>query len=225
MTTQYSQREHGYVLVSGTVDTTLQPQCERPECVGLAVLSPDLEAVAWHAATSVGASGDGPVNQTESGGVSMTGQMDLGVEADTCNICDEEADERCQAGLCTDCCESNKGTGPFQCCDGHWVYGEWSSNEPTDLVSCEDSDEPAEAFTVGHGSTNGARSRESATLLEANALIERRQIGDGNCMFRSLSEATGKRPEYYRELRRKVADRMRAEANEESADSISELGA
>ena len=254
VTARYSQCEHGFVLISGTVDTTLQPQCERPECMRLAVVPPeaaayhaatsggasgdspvsDLRAVsrslmppeadAYHAATSGGANGDGPVNQTESGGAGMPGQMYLGVEVDTCKICDEEADERCQGEFCTGCCESNRGTWPFQCCDGCWVYGEWSSDEPTDLVPCEDSDEPAEAFTVGHGGTNGARSREAATLLKANALVERRQIGDGNCMFRSLSEAVGKRAEYHRELRRKVVDRMRAEADEEGVDSIPELG-
>jgi hypothetical protein len=57
------------------------------------------------------------------------------LDVDTCKICDEGADGECQGGLCAGCCESNRGTGPFQCCDGHWVHGEWSSDEPADLVS------------------------------------------------------------------------------------------
>jgi hypothetical protein len=142
----------------------------------------------------------------------------MGLEMDTCQICDEEADGECQTGLCTGCCESNRGTGPFQCCDG------WSSDEPEELVSWEDSDEATESFPVGHGSISGAKSREAATLLKANGLVERRQVGDGNCMFRSLSEAAGKSPEYHRELRRRVADRMRSKADEEGADNMSELG-
>ena len=133
-------------------------------------------------------------------------------------ICDEEADGECQGGLCTCYCESNRGTGPFQCCDG------WSSDEPAELGSWEDSDEATESFTVGHGSTNGAKSREATTLLKANDLVERRQVGDGNCMFRSLSEAAGKSPEYHRELRKGVADRIGSKADEGGADNVSELG-
>ena len=45
-----------------------------------------------------GANGDGPVNHTESDGVSGTGQM--GLDMDTCKICDEEVDGECQGGLC-----------------------------------------------------------------------------------------------------------------------------
>ena len=75
------------------------------------------EAVAYHAAQNGGASGDGPVNGTESGGASGASQVDL--DTDTCKICDEGADGECQGGLCTGCCESNRGTRPFQCCDGH----------------------------------------------------------------------------------------------------------
>ena len=36
VTAKHSKCEHGFVLISGRVDTTLQPQCERPECVRLA---------------------------------------------------------------------------------------------------------------------------------------------------------------------------------------------
>ena len=97
VTAQYSQCEHGFVLISGIVDTPLQPQCERPECVRLAVVPQ--EAAAYHTAKSGGAIADGPMNHTESGGASENGQMDL--EMDTCKICDEEADEECQGGLCT----------------------------------------------------------------------------------------------------------------------------
>ena len=78
---------------------------------------------------------------------------------------------------------------------------------------------------MGHESTSGAKSREAATLLKANDLAEISQVGDGNCMFRSLSEAAGKSPEYHRELRRKVADRMGSKADNGSAEDMSELGA
>ena len=142
----------------------------------------------------------------------MTGQMNLEAETNICKICDEEAAESCQGGLCDDCCESNRGTGPFQCCDGQGIY-DWSS------------DESAEAFVVGHGGTKGAQSREATALLRANGMAERKQRGDGNCMFRSLSEAAVKRPEYHKELRRRVVRKMRAGADEEGADSVSELGA
>ena len=158
------------------------------------------EAAAYHVAKSGGGSGDGPVNHTESGGAIGTDQTDL--DMDTCKICDEEADGECQGGLCAGCCESNRGTGPFQCCDGQWVSGEWSSEEPAELVSWEDRDEVEEAFTVGHGSTSGVHSREVTAMLRANEMVEREQRGDGNCMFRSLSVAAGKRPEYHEELRR-----------------------
>ena len=56
-------------------------------------------------------------------------------------------------------------------------------------------------------------------------MVERKQRGDGNCMFRSQSEAAGKRPEYHKELRRRVVRKMRAGADEKGADSVSELGA
>jgi len=69
------------------------------------------EAAAYHTAKSGGAIVDGPMNHTESGGASENGQMDL--EMDTCKICDEEADGECQGGLCTGCCEFNRGTGAF----------------------------------------------------------------------------------------------------------------
>jgi len=51
VTAQYSQCEHGFVLISGTADITLQPQCERPECVRLAEVPP--EAAAFHAAAGI----------------------------------------------------------------------------------------------------------------------------------------------------------------------------
>lgn len=51
MNAQYSQCEHGFVLTSGTVDTSLQPQCTKPECVRLAEVPP--EAAAYHATTNV----------------------------------------------------------------------------------------------------------------------------------------------------------------------------
>ena len=172
-----------------------------------------LEAAAYHAVANGGASGAGPVNQTESGGASKTGQMSLDAEADMCKVCEEEeADEKCQGGLCTGCCESNRGTGPFQCCDGHWVYV-W------------DSDETAEDYTVRHGGTRGTQRRDVAAMLKANEMVERKQRGDGNCMFRSLSVATGKGPEYHEELRRRVVGRMRAGAKEEGVSKLSKLGA
>ena len=62
-------------------------------------------------------------------------------------------------------------------------------------------------------------------MLRANEMVEREQRGDGNCMFRSLSVAAGKSPEYHEELRRRVVERMRAEANEEGASKVSKLGA
>ena len=45
--TQYTECKHGFVLVQGTVDDSLQPQCTRPECVSSAVVPP--EAVAFAA--------------------------------------------------------------------------------------------------------------------------------------------------------------------------------
>ena len=53
VTAQYSQYEHGFVLILGIVDTTLQPRCERPECMRLAVVPP--EAAAYHVAQNGGA--------------------------------------------------------------------------------------------------------------------------------------------------------------------------
>ena len=44
--TQYTECEHGFVLVQGTVDATLQPQCTRPECVNSAVVPPEAAAFA-----------------------------------------------------------------------------------------------------------------------------------------------------------------------------------
>ena len=41
-------------------------------------------------------------------------------------------------------------------------------------------------------------------------MVERKQRGDGNCMFRSLAVAAGKKPEHHKELRRMVTDRMKA---------------
>ena len=37
-----------------------------------------------------------------------------------CRICDKEAAESCDAGLCTDCCKSNTAES-IDCCDGHWI--------------------------------------------------------------------------------------------------------
>jgi hypothetical protein len=105
------------------------------------------------------------------------------------------------------------------------VSGGWSSEEPTELVSWEDSDGAEEAFTVGHGSASGAHNEEVTAMLRANAMVEREQRGDGNCMFRSLSMAAGKSSEYHEEVRRRVVERMRAEANEEGASKLSKLGA
>ena len=62
--------------------------------------------------------------------------MDLDTEATVCRICDEEAAESCQAGRCADCCGSNRCTGPFQCCDGHWVYEQREQHEEMEYTSC-----------------------------------------------------------------------------------------
>ena len=56
LVTQYAQCEHGFVLIQGAVDTTLQPQCARPGCVSSAVVSPEavahnVEAVVHQAVT------------------------------------------------------------------------------------------------------------------------------------------------------------------------------
>ena len=51
MATQYAHYEHGFVLVQGTVDTTLQPLCTRPDCVNSAMVPP--EAAAHHAAAGL----------------------------------------------------------------------------------------------------------------------------------------------------------------------------
>ena len=61
-------------------------------------------------------------------------------------------------------------------------------------------------------------------MLRANGMVERKQRGDGNCMFRSLSVAAGKSTEYHEELKRRVVERMGAEANTEGASTLSELG-
>jgi ribA/ribD-fused uncharacterized protein len=44
--TQYTECEHGFVLVQGTVDATIKPQCTRPECVNSAVVPPEAAAFA-----------------------------------------------------------------------------------------------------------------------------------------------------------------------------------
>jgi hypothetical protein len=48
---QYTQCKHGFVLVQGVVDDTLQPQCTRPFCVRSA--SVPWEAVELQAAASI----------------------------------------------------------------------------------------------------------------------------------------------------------------------------
>ena len=108
VTAQYSHCEHGFVLISGIVDAILQSQCERPGCVGQAVVPPG--AAAYHAAKSGGASIDGPVNHTESGGAGETGEM--GLEMDACKICDEEADGECQGGCARAAANRTGAQGP-----------------------------------------------------------------------------------------------------------------
>ena len=49
--TQYTQCEHGFVLIQGTTDATLQPQCTRPDCVSSAVVPP--QAAACRAAANI----------------------------------------------------------------------------------------------------------------------------------------------------------------------------
>ena len=49
--TRYTRCEHGFALIQGTSDATLQPQCTRPLCVSSAVVPP--EAVACHVAASI----------------------------------------------------------------------------------------------------------------------------------------------------------------------------
>ena len=44
--TQYIQCDHGFVLIQGTVDDTLQPQCTLPHCVMKAVVPPEAAAFA-----------------------------------------------------------------------------------------------------------------------------------------------------------------------------------
>ena len=44
--TQYMQCEHGFVLIQGTIDATLQPQCTIPYCVIKAVVPPEAAAFA-----------------------------------------------------------------------------------------------------------------------------------------------------------------------------------
>jgi hypothetical protein len=105
------------------------------------------------------------------------------------------------------------------------MSGEWSGEDPAELVSWEDSDGAEETFTVGHGSTRQAHSREAKAMLRANEMVEIKQRGDSNCMFRSLSVAAGKSTEYHKELRRRVVERMRAEANTEGDNELFQLGA
>ena len=122
-TVQYLECEHGFVWASDGMDGTMQPRCEREKCIRWIRMYRDAvmpaeaaEAPGYDATGDMDSSGTG-----ENNGVSM------GKRA--CKICDEVADEECQGGLCEGCCESNRGTGPFQCCDGHWMSGAWSSDE------------------------------------------------------------------------------------------------
>ena len=126
-----------------------------------------------------------------------------------CEVCEEEATGDCAGDLCVECCEMNRCTGTFQCCErgrksraemlqvGHNVVGE------------EPDDEKEAGFRVGHGSTR-RMCKGAAALLKATEMVERKQRGDGNCMFRALAVAAGMKPEHHKELRRKVTNRMKA---------------
>jgi hypothetical protein len=39
-------------------------------------------------------------------------------EAKVCPLCSEEATDNCKGDLCEECCQSNRGGGPFNCCGG-----------------------------------------------------------------------------------------------------------
>ena len=83
VTAQYSQNEHGFVLISGITNAPLQPQCTRIECVSSARVPS--KAAAYRAATS----DQQPVEPMKSwsslvqrgGGVGHTGQT-VGIPED-----------------------------------------------------------------------------------------------------------------------------------------------
>ena len=72
--------------------------------------------------------------------------QEVTVAAVICNICDEEATGDCKKGNCVSCCESSRGTGVFQCCDGGYgSSGEESAAEAWEVPS-QDSSPPALAL-------------------------------------------------------------------------------
>ena len=63
-----------------------------------------------------------------------------------CNLCHEEATEDCKGGNCESCCESNRGTGPFQCCNGGYEPSDDESAAERLVVLSQDSSPPALAL-------------------------------------------------------------------------------
>ena len=75
-------------------------------------------------------------------------------------MCDKEAAESCDAGLCTDCCKSNSTS--FDCCDDHWIDN--AGSEP-DSDSDKDDASPDAVAQLSH--------RALIDMRQLNADIER----------------------------------------------------
>ena len=57
------------------------------------------------------------------------------VAAAVCNLCDGEVTGDCKGGNCESCCQSSRGTGLFQCCDGGYrSSGDASSAEAREAM-------------------------------------------------------------------------------------------
>ena len=88
------------------------------------------------AATTAGPEGAAAeLEGASSGGASVAGRMDVVTEAKVCPLCSEEATDNCKGGLCEECCQSNRGGGPFNCCDDG--AGELEGAEAEDVPVCD----------------------------------------------------------------------------------------
>jgi hypothetical protein len=58
-----------------------------------------------------------------------------GAAQEVCPLCSQEATDRCKGGLCEECCQSNRGGGPFNCCRGGG--GETDSGAEEDVPVCD----------------------------------------------------------------------------------------
>ena len=54
-----------------------------------------------------------------------------------CRLCDGEATGDCTKGNCEDCCMSNRGEGPFNCCKGPHSYSSSHSSVCLSVVTSQ----------------------------------------------------------------------------------------